>query len=154
MLYSCIKGSLSDLDLGGGYRLSFTGHSRDAYNSDIIGPKGGLLVHSTVIDYVYDTTFIIAIQRPWNYPIPNRHTLNYNELRKEIDKVTFRQYWIINKMEECKFLGNTRYTKDDTISPRAIYSNVYGPFQREEYLLKRKELGVPDSLVLKKDTIR
>jgi len=151
ILYSCVKGSLSDLDLGNGYRLSFTGHSRDAYNSDIISPTNGLLVHSTVLDYVYDSTFIIAIQRPWNYPIPNRYTLNYHELRKEMDKITFRQYWIINKAEKCEYLG---YIGDLDSDSRAIYSNVYGPFQREEYLLKREELGVPYNLVLKEDTIK
>jgi Uma2 family endonuclease len=49
------------------------------------------------------------------------------------EKSTFKQYWIINKKEE----SNYSY---DSIREVAIYSNVYGPYKREEYLSKRKEL--------------
>ena len=155
MLYSCVRGSLSDIDLGGGYLLGFNGHSRNAYNSAILAPvragRGGLLVEPSVLDYAYDSIFIIAIQRPWDYPVPNIHTLNHSERRKEIDKITFRQYWIINKAEECKFIGKSEDHKYDS---RSLFSNVYGPFQRDEYLLKLKEFGVPESLVLKEDAPR
>jgi len=147
MLRSCVEGSLSVIDLGGGYGLGFTGHSRNAYNSSILGPKGTYMVEASVLDYAYDSIFIIAVQRPWDYPIPNRHTLNFHEQRREIDKITFRQYWIINKAEEGKFIR----VEDRKFDSRSQYSNVYGPFQREEYLLKRKEFGVPESLVLKED---
>ena len=150
MVYSCENYAT---DLGGGYKLSYTGHNfRDPYNIDIISPDNKLLVHRTVLEYAYDSVFIIASQRPWNdsiIPPNNRHALDYDEKRRVFTKSTFRQYWIINKAEECKFLGNTRYTQNETISPRAIHSNVYGPFSLEEFLLKRKELGVSDSLVLK-----
>ena len=143
--YSCEEDLI---DLGGGYKLGFTGHSRNAYNSSIIQPgRGGLLVEASVLDYAFDSIFIIAIQRPWSYPIPNWFELNYYEKRKEMDKITFRQYWIINKAEEGKFI----YIEDRKYDSRSQSSNVYGPFQREEYLQKRKELGVPESLVLKED---
>jgi len=37
----------------------------------------------------------------------------------------------------------------DTLSKFARYSNVYGPFKKDEYLQKRKELKMPKELELK-----
>jgi len=146
MVYSCEDDAT---DLGGGYKLDFTGHFRDPYVFLIRSPLCGIVVDATVLEYAYDSLFIIASQRPWNdsiIPKNRQHAMNYDEKRKVFTKSTFRQYWIINKAEECKYMGYIGNLNSDS---RNIYSNVYGPFSLEEFLLKRKELGVSDSLVLK-----
>ncbi len=49
---------------------------------------------------------------------------NYNSCKKEFEKSSFRQYWILDKETE----------------------HVCGPLKPNEYVEKMKELHVPDSL--------
>ena len=154
-------------DFGGGYRLTADGTNTLA----IVHPDYGIVVDNTVLEYAFDSIFIIASQRPWNSSIiPNMYALNYHERNKAFKKSEYKQYWIINKKQQGENLGYLPYPKYEmrdydrfeeiensiymVISPssyrRMVYSNIHGPFHLEEFLLKRKELGVPDSLVLKK----
>ncbi|UBM61168.1 hypothetical protein LA303_06970 [Candidatus Sulfidibacterium hydrothermale] len=71
--------------------------------------------------------------------------MTYREANKTFKESTFLQYWILNKKEKNIYVGS------DSIRERAIYSNVYGPYKWKEYLQKRKELGVPEDLKLKKE---
>jgi hypothetical protein len=61
---------------------------------------------------------------------------------KLFEESTLLSYWIINKKE------NGIYSLD-TISKLAVYSNVYGPYTKDEYIQKREKLGVPQGLKLK-----
>ena len=124
-------------DLGEGYKLDSDGK----YSLQIVNFENTVIVNAHIIEYAFDSTFILVSQRPWD-SIPNIRTMNYTKSNKEFEKSTFLQYWIINKRERSE------YTLD-TLTKLARYSNVYGPFKQDVYLTKKKELGVPDSLKLK-----
>ena len=141
LTYGCCK--TSNENLGAGY-LFYVG---DGCSTSILNFKNTELIPSHVLDYAFDSVFIIASQRPWLVPgITNRwDTVTYNEHNKIFKKSTFLQYWIINKKEENVYVGV------DSIAERAIYSNVYGPYKWKEYLQKRIVLGVPQDLKLEKE---
>ena len=69
--------------------------------------------------------------------------MTYSESNKAFENSTFKQYWIIDKIKECRNIGF------DSLNNIARYSNVFGPYSKEEYLIKRKELGVPEEFKLK-----
>lgn len=124
-------------DLGNGYKLDSDGK----YTLQIINYENTVIVGSHILDYAFDSTYIIVAQRPWD-SIPNIKTLNYKKSNKAFEESMFRQYWIVNKQEPNVY-------SLDTLFQLAKYSNVYGPFKKEEYLQKRKELGVPQEFKLK-----
>lgn len=124
-------------DLGGGYR--FINEGKDAL--EIVNYENTVVIGQSILDYAFDSTFIIVSQRPWDR-LPNIRTMTYKESNEAFEKSTFLQYWILDKKEKNINIGY------DSIRKRAIYSNVYGPYQRYEYLQKRKELGVPKDLKL------
>jgi len=126
-------------DLGDGYKFDYDGK----YTLAIVNSNNTLLINETILDYAFDSTFIIVTQRPWD-SIPNIKAMNYSEATEAFEKSTFRQYWIINKKEKSEY-------SLDTLSNLARYSNVYGPFKKGDYLRKREELNVPQKLVLKEE---
>lgn len=80
--------------------------------------------------------------QPWDDPsIIGLDEMNSRERDKAFAKSTFRQYWIINKKEKDDF--------NEWNFMRPVPSNSHGPFTKEEFLIKRKELGVPDSLKIR-----
>lgn len=121
-----------DKDLGGGYSL----YIGDGYYTAILNSQNTIVVPE-VLEFNFDSAFIIASQRPWD-SIPNIKEMTYSESNKAFKESDFRQYWIINKKEESVF--------DEK---RKKYANVYGPFKKEEYLQRREELGIPQELQLK-----
>lgn len=135
ILNGCIN--TIDKDLGNKYYLEIS----DGYSTAILDSNNTVMIPSEVLKYAFDSTFIIASQRPLD-SIPDIKTLNYKEANKAFEESTFRQYWIVNKQEPNVY-------SLDTLFQLAKYSNVYGPFKKEEYMQKRKELGVPQKLVLK-----
>jgi hypothetical protein len=66
----------------------------------------------------------------------------YDDYQRAFYESEFRQYWIINKKECCRY-------SLDTINIKTKYSNVYGPFKEEEFWKKRNELGVSDTLQIR-----
>ncbi len=135
---SCSKSN----DLGKGFRLSNNGE----YTLAIVDQNSTVLVGSCILDYAFDSTYILASQRPWDI-IPDSLQLNYDERRNAFEKSAFRRYWIINKNAKSWY-------SLDTFTMRARYSNVYGPFNKEDYWKKCSELGVPKELQLKEDSQR
>ena len=126
-------------DLGDGYKLDSDGE----FNSAIVNSQNIQMVGSHVLNYAFDSTFIIASQRPWDVPdVPGIKDMTYNQRNEAFEKSTFQQYWIINKKEKGEY-------SLDTLLKLALYSNVYGPFDWQEYLQKREELGIPKELKLK-----
>lgn len=126
-------------DLGDGYKFE----TLNCQTLEIVNRDNTVMVMGVILDYTFDSTFIIVSQRPWE-SIPNIKTMNYSESNEAFEKSTFRQYWIINKKEKSEY-------SLDTLTNLARYSNVYGPFRKQEYLLKREELKIPKELVLKED---
>jgi hypothetical protein len=128
----------SDKDLGSGYTL----YIGDSYWTGILNSENTVVIESKIINYAHDSIFILASQRPWS-SILGRDTMTYSESNKAFENSTFKQYWIIDKIKECRNIGF------DSLNNIARYSNVFGPYSKEEYLIKRKELGVPEELKLK-----
>ena len=128
----------SDKDLGSGYTL----YIGDSYWKGILNSENTVMIESKIINYAHDSIFILASQRPWS-SILGRDTMTYSESNKAFENSTFKQYCIIDKIKECRNIGF------DSLNNIARYSNVFGPYSKEEYLQKRKELGVPEELKLK-----
>ena len=129
--------------MGKGYKLVYDPNSYFG----IIDSLSNIVFDAHVIDYKVDSTSIIVKQKPLDLILKNTYNNSEFDLKKRdklFQKSTLQQYWIINKKE------NTEYTLD-TVTQLARYSNVYGPFQKEEYLQKREELGVPKELQLKEE---
>lgn len=128
-------------DLGGGYKLYYDGK----YTLSIIDKQNNIIVTETIMDFAFDSTFILAAQRPWDETvIPNREYLNYTERNDAFEKSTFLQYWIIDKKQP-------RIYSYDSVNNLSSYSNVYGPFSKEQYRAMRIKLKVPPQLVLKSE---
>jgi hypothetical protein len=113
-----------------------------AVDSVLLG-KGSTVIES-FIDHdnvSYDSDFIILKQKPLKdicecndsclkNRYPNMNDLpTYKMCKEALEKSVFYQYWIINKRKDA----------------------VYGPFQKQEYLQKREELGIPKELKLKEE---
>jgi len=128
-------------DLGDGYSLRDLSYVNTSQISVPSESGWGIAVKTHVLDYAFDSTFIIAAQRPWDSVPEVRFTKYWKN--SVFNKSTFVQYWIINKKEECIWYY-------DTLTQQGYYSNVYGPFKRKEYLEKRERLGVPVNLKLSK----
>ncbi|NOY95968.1 MAG: DUF3997 domain-containing protein [Chlorobi bacterium] len=129
-------------DLGNGYKFE----TSDCKTLAIVNHNNTVMVMGVILNYTFDSTFIIAAQRPWEIPgVGGLDTLTYRERNKVFEESTFLQYWILNKKEKNINIGY------DSIKKRAKYSNVYGPFTKDEYLEKREELGVPKELKLEQE---
>jgi len=140
MITSCSEQKYPDL--GDGYKFD-TG---DGNSLAIVNSENTIMISMEILAYAFDSTFIIASQRPWDVPdVPGIKEMTYKQRNEAFEKSTFRQYWIINKKAKNEYKSYIGSGNDK----RAIYSNVYGPFNKEEYLQKREELRVPKELQLK-----
>jgi hypothetical protein len=101
------------------------------------GDAPTIFISGHILHYAFDSIFVLAAQRPRD-SVSGIETMTHPKYQEAFEQSTFCQYWIIDKAKECIFDEKTR-----------TYSNVYGPYKREVYLTKRKELGVPDKLKLK-----
>ena len=83
-------------------------------------------VKCDIIEINFDSTFIIAEQKPF-YEITKG--IDYIDVEEEVfRKSNLKYYWIINKKNQ----------------------ENYGPFSYDNFLKKRDELGVSNSLKLRK----
>lgn len=107
----------------------------------------GTIIGEHICDCARDNTFLLADQQPLdsilgeyihfyhedgrlNYSRREFDTIgNYTKKRKMIEDNPIHLYWILNT--------NT--------------ANVYGPFLYDEYLQMKQQLGVPPTLMLKKE---
>lgn len=125
-------------DLGDGYKFASDGSS-----TAIVNYENTVMVGTEIIEYTFDSTFIIVSQRPWDVPdVPGIKKMTYTQRNKAFGKSMFRQYWIINKKEKSEY-------HLDSLTMHAKYSNVYGPYKKEEYLQKLEEMGVPKKTTIK-----
>lgn len=107
----------------------------------IVNPNRSVIIKEHVLEVVYDSTYIIAAQRPFD-SVPEcdpREGKKYTECKTAMLKTsTFKQYWIINKKIESKFITDTK-----------TYTNVFGLYDIDSYLLIREEMNIPSELILK-----
>ena len=132
-IMSCQRST--NINLGGRYKLINSASFNDL---TIVDTNNIVIIDGHILEYAFDSNFIIAAQRPRDsVPEFNDQTKTLNEVEVAFAKSSFCQYWIINKKKESKFFEKT-----------SSYSNVYGPFKKEEFQKKREELGVPKELTL------
>jgi hypothetical protein len=129
-------------DLGNGYKLDSDGK----YALQLIDSENTVLVQPHIMDYAFDSTFIIISQRSWD-SVLNSRQMNMKQSIESFENSTFQHYWIIDKMKKSDY-------SLDTLANRAIYSNVYGPFTKQEYIQNRRLLGISNDLVLTKNENR
>lgn len=128
-------------NLGNGYQLYYNGINDISiikYLKEVDAPT--IFIYGHILDYAFDSTFIIVAECPRD-SVTGIKTMTQPEYQEAFEKSTFRQYWIINKKQNCEY-------SLDTLSQHAKYSNVYGPFKREVYLRKREEIGIQKELKL------
>lgn len=141
-------------ELSGDYFYSEEAHDMKDILSHLPNKKE---IYSTVLDYVYNSDFIIAIQQP-NYDSYKSmvafylrdNTLKYlenstdNIIKSEPELIAFsKAISITNLFLEIDFRNRNNYW---IISHRN--NIVYGPLTKKEYLQKREELKVPKGLDL------
>jgi len=139
MMFGCSKGYP---DLGCGYKIVGEG----GYTTAIVDSQNTLMISEYILDYSIDSTFIIVAQsQPDSLPMMNFFYYSDND-RKEIaaNKKVFRQYWIINKKENCIY-------SYDSVNQVAKYSNVHGPYNKNQYYDQRIRLNVPKKLKLENE---
>jgi len=126
ILSGCIKFRCTKFpDLGDGYRLDYD----PVGDISILDTKNTVIVEGHVLDYSFNEDFIIASERPrsifpeCNGSMPNATSDMCDEVFR---KSKFYQIYIIVKKKRL----------------------VLGPFNKEQYLLKKKELGIPEDLRL------
>lgn len=140
-------------ELSGSYFYLCEGENNKSIISHLPNRKS---IFPKIIEYEYNSDFIIAIQQP-DYQ-EYIHMVAF-DLRSDTIKYPLNSAGDIIKSEfvaDSLLKFNEYYVK--------IFANkinfwiiahkqkqVYGPFKREEYLLKRKEVGIPNSLRLKKE---
>lgn len=138
MITSCSKFP----DVGNGYELDYNGRGDVSLIKCLReGDAPTVFIYGHILDYAFDPTFIVVVERPRDSVPECTGTISgmtKNKCDEAFEQSTFKQYWIINKKERSEFNEVTK-----------IYSNVYGPFQKQEYLQKREELGIPKELKLK-----
>ncbi len=133
ILMSCSKKEYPDL--GAGYKFETV----DGNSLEIINSENSVVIGTEILNYAFDSNFIVVSQRPWD--VSGINEVTYYKRNDAFENSNFLQYWIINKKEQ----GNYSF---DSLTQLAKYSNVYGPFQKEEYLKKHEELGVSKELRL------
>ncbi len=134
------------LNLGSKYSLDYdrngyyTVFSDDNYKVD---GNRSIFIEGDIYKFNYDSTFVIALVRPV-YKISDsirkiEGDLNYEEMQILIQRSSMKEYWILNKKINQELIRN-KYGYSN--------SNVYGPFNKNEFNSKRKQLGVSDTLKL------
>lgn len=127
-------------DLGNEYQLDYNGMNDISITKCLKeGDAPTIFIYGHILDYAFDSNFIIVAERPRD-SVPGIGTMTQPKYQEAFEQSTFKQYWIIDKTKEPVFNEKTK-----------IYSNVYGPFRNDAYLVKKRELGVPDSLRLKSE---
>jgi hypothetical protein len=127
-LISCDRKEIELEKLGNGYFLKYT----ESYyimicnNAYFAGPDTySIIIKSHIMEYAFDSTYIFISQKPFDsLELEKREYLDYNESKKYFKNIKFKQYWIIEKISEKR----------------------YGPFNYEQYVNKKLELGIKDSL--------
>ena len=106
-----------ELDYNPNEEIHLVNKQKSGNGYDIISIPGHILFYGHSKDY------IIVIQKPSDSIYHFNVSLKYDEMMEKIFANNFNQFWILK-------------VKNDSL---------FGPFQKGEYLKKRKEIGVPDN---------
>jgi hypothetical protein len=131
--------------LGNNYCIDYGGNDYlNIYDNDgkNTGTRG-IVIDGEILELNKDSTFIIAFTKPIrkiSQIIDPNEVINMVDEEKLIAKSKIREYWIVNK----------KMKSESKLDEKGNYyvSNVFGPYTRVQFIKKRKELGVSDSLQL------
>ncbi len=84
-------------------------------------------IPAVVKSYDFDKNYIIALQNEYKFTTYEAEKYSIKQQYEVINKKGVLKYWIIDNIND----------------------SIYGPLKKDEYLNKRKELGVPSELTLK-----
>jgi hypothetical protein len=129
--WSCDNPSLREL--GNGYFLT----QNSMNDHSIAKPTKGYstsetysyVIYGDIISYDFDSRFVIAAEKPRD-SVSGINSLSYEEAERLFNQSNFRQFYILDKINE----------------------HLYGPFKRELFDRKRMELNVPDSLKIESNS--
>jgi hypothetical protein len=110
-------------NIGGGFKLEY--NSMD--DLGILDENKNFIIYGHILDYSFDSNFIIVIERPRDSVPECTGKIPGMTLKKSdeaFNNSTFQQFWIINKTTH----------------------SVCGPYKRIAYLIKRRELSIPEKL--------
>ncbi len=126
------------LELGSGYKINY---DRNSYFY-LLDKDNTVIVSSHITAFNFDSTFIIAEQKPVDLILENTYSSEFNlEKRDKLFKNSvLKQYWIIDKTKPCNNIGF------DSISQFVKYSNVYGPYSKNEFMIKKNIFGISKKL--------
>lgn len=116
------------IDLGESYKLDYDGNSYFY----ILDNNNTVIINSHITKFSFDSIFIIAEQKPVDLILNKKYDnkkMDFKKREEQFERSALRHYWVINKKEV----------------------RTYGPYKKEEYLEKRKELKVPKELLLKEE---
>ncbi|GGH27325.1 hypothetical protein FAZ19_18885 [Sphingobacterium alkalisoli] len=183
-------------ELSGGYEYWSEGSS-----PYLLGPSWGKQIYPQVIDYDFDSSFVIVVQKPSlndhkaflkgklsieygvfiDYEDKNTLKIDVDFLERYLfpDSILYRNmksrgisttrsradFGLMQGVIDSLFQYDPYYVdlfsrpvnywiishKEQNADDYVPMSRVYGPYSREDYLKKRKELGVPEELTLKLD---
>ncbi len=127
LLVSCKDNSIEknyELDYNPNEEINLVNKQKSGIGYNIISIPGHILFYGHSKDY------IIVIQKPSDSIYNFNENLKYDKMMEKVFKSNFNQFWILK-------------VKNDSL---------FGPFQKAEYLKKRKEIGVPDNLKINYST--
>jgi len=125
LLFSC--NNHYPLKLGGKYILDIDGNSQFC----IIDSQNTSVVNSAVVEYNYDSRYIIVKQKPVDVILSKSYlnsSINLEKRKKMLEESNIIYYWIIDKTT----------------------GSIYGPSLKSDYMHKRTILNVPSNLELRK----
>lgn len=111
------------------------------------------LIKGHITSYPYDNNYILVEQNPIDSicecniecfgKMESYDKKSYKRCKEAFEKTTYRQYWIVKKIQGDTLCNNiyAKYFHE-------IEKHTYGPFSKEEFFIKRKEIEVPDGLKL------
>jgi Protein of unknown function (DUF3997) len=123
LIFGCV--GKVPFDLGNGYKLDY-----DRNSNYTVFYENGYIINGDILEFNYDSDYVIALVKPVDKIealINPKNDLNYSQKQRLINSSKVREYWILNK--------KTR-------------AGAFGPFNKSEFLVKLKELGVSDKLNL------
>lgn len=110
---------------------------------DFFNVEGTCIIKSHIHNYVKNDTFMLIDQKPIDTIFGTFIEIYYNDT----DYLYKRKYDTVDNERDRLQLLNDSHTHYFWIIGIKT-ADVYGPFTFEDYLVKRKELGVPNNLQL------
>jgi hypothetical protein len=127
LIVSCKDKSIGknyEFDYNPNEEINLVNKQKSENGYDIISISGHILF------YGHSKEYIIVIQKPQDSIYKFTENLKYDEMMKKVFESDFTQLWIL-KVEN---------------------DSLCGPFQKAEYLKKRKAIGIPDNLKINYST--